>query len=99
MHWYSHQGNGPRADQTGRIHISDFYAQSLSRNAAGPYFGQTLTRRAARRTPIYARKETSLIAARMFEKVPDSEVPDVESGANRFLEVAGLLRHDDNRSK
>jgi len=36
---YSHQGHGPRADQTGRIHISDFRypANSLLRNAAGPY--------------------------------------------------------------
>ena len=24
MRAYSHQGHGPRADQTGRIHISDF---------------------------------------------------------------------------
>ena len=39
MRAYSHQGHGPRADQPGRIHISDsaFYAQSLLRNAAGPY--------------------------------------------------------------
>jgi len=39
MRAYSHQGHGPRADQTGRIHISDFatHAQSLLRNAAGPY--------------------------------------------------------------
>ena len=36
---YSHQGHSPRADQTGRIHISDFRfpANSLLRNAAGPY--------------------------------------------------------------
>ena len=39
MRAYSHQGHGPRADQPGRIHISDsaFYAQSLLRRAAGPY--------------------------------------------------------------
>jgi len=36
---YSHHGHGPRADQTGRIHISDFRypADILLRNAAGPY--------------------------------------------------------------
>ena len=36
---YSHQGHGPRADQTGRIHISDFrYPEySLLQTAAGPY--------------------------------------------------------------
>ena len=36
---YSHQGHGPRADRTGRIHISDFRypARSHLRNAAGPY--------------------------------------------------------------
>jgi len=38
---YSHQGDGPRADQTGRIHISDFRypANSLLQTAAGPYIG------------------------------------------------------------
>ena len=41
MRAYSHQGHGPRADQTGRIHISDFrYPRTtLLRNAAGPYIG------------------------------------------------------------
>ena len=36
---YSHHGHGPRADQTGRIHISDFRypAKILLLNAAGPY--------------------------------------------------------------
>ena len=36
---YSHQGHGPRADQTGRIHISDFRYPVifLLRKAAGPY--------------------------------------------------------------
>ena len=36
---YSHQGHGPRADQTGRIHISDFRypAYSHLQTAAGPY--------------------------------------------------------------
>jgi hypothetical protein len=27
---YSHQGHGPRADQTGRIHISDFRQHPLT---------------------------------------------------------------------
>jgi hypothetical protein len=38
---YSHQGHGPRADQTGRIHISDFRypANSFLQTAAGPYMG------------------------------------------------------------
>src|ERR1700722_839593 len=31
MRAYSHQGHGPRADQTGRIHISDFrYLRTIS---------------------------------------------------------------------
>ena len=31
MRAYSHQGHGPRADQTGRIHISDFrYPRTIS---------------------------------------------------------------------
>ena len=36
---YSHHGHGPRADLTGRIHISDFRhpAKPHLRNAAGPY--------------------------------------------------------------
>jgi hypothetical protein len=36
---YSHHGHGPRADQTGRIHISDFRypAKSHLQTAAGPY--------------------------------------------------------------
>jgi len=36
---YSHQGHGPRADQTGRIHISDFRypAKSHLQTAVGPY--------------------------------------------------------------
>ena len=40
---YSHHGHGPRADQTGRIHISDFRypAKILLRKAAGPYIGST----------------------------------------------------------
>jgi hypothetical protein len=38
---YSHQGHGPRADQTGRIHISDIRIpeNSLLQTAAGPYIG------------------------------------------------------------
>jgi hypothetical protein len=37
MRAYSHQGHGPRADQTGRIQFWDFrYLQALLRNAAGP---------------------------------------------------------------
>ena len=40
---YSHQGHGPRADQTGRIHIaaSAIHARSHFRNAAGPYIWVT----------------------------------------------------------
>ena len=36
---YSHQGHGPRADQTGRIHISElrYPAYSPLQTAAGPY--------------------------------------------------------------
>jgi hypothetical protein len=36
---YSHHGHGPRADQTGRIHISDFRnpAKPQLHPAAGPY--------------------------------------------------------------
>ena len=38
---YSHHSRGPQADQTGRIHISDFRnpATSHVRIAAGPYIG------------------------------------------------------------
>jgi len=38
---YSHHGHGPRADRTGRIHISDFRypAKSQLQTAAGPYIG------------------------------------------------------------
>ena len=44
---YSHQGHGPRADQSGRIHISDFQypATSHLQTAAGPYNGSRLRRR------------------------------------------------------
>src|ERR1700722_8852681 len=51
MRAYSHQGHGPRADQTGRIHISDFRYQSLLRNAAGPYIGATSQHSAALQPP------------------------------------------------
>jgi hypothetical protein len=36
---YSHQGHGPRADQTGRVYISDFrYPEnSFLHSVAGPY--------------------------------------------------------------
>ena len=42
---YSHQGHGPRADQTGRIDISDFRypAHFLLRTAAGQYIGSIFT--------------------------------------------------------
>jgi len=43
-HAYSHHGHGPRADQTGRIHISDFRNPvcSLLPTAAGPYISAKL---------------------------------------------------------
>ena len=44
---YSHHGHGPRADQTGRIHISDFRTsvlETLLRTAAGPYIRVKVSR-------------------------------------------------------
>ena len=58
---YSHHGHGPQADQTGRIHISDFRypAKSRLRPAAGPYiwviFGP---RRQAPPCPLSAQKRS-----------------------------------------
>src|ERR1700749_3037327 len=43
MRAYSHQGHGPRADQTGRIHISDFRflrTISLAKRSRSIHLGQ-----------------------------------------------------------
>ena len=54
---YSHHGHGPRAEQTGRIHISDFRypADILLRNAAGPYIwvSQRLNAAADHSIPLF----------------------------------------------
>jgi hypothetical protein len=44
MRAYSHQGHGPRADQTGRIHISDFRKPrtiSIAKRSRSIHPGQT----------------------------------------------------------
>jgi hypothetical protein len=46
MRAYSHQGHGPRADQTGRIHISDFRNPrtiSLAKRSRSIHWGQALS--------------------------------------------------------